>query len=49
MQTEIPLPYYLQQYKVTKTHFTNFTKIPNNRITSNDKESVPYGWIIFYI
>ena len=29
MQNEIPLPYYLQNHEITKTHFTNVSKIPN--------------------
>ena len=29
MQNEIPLPYYLQQHEITKSHFTNFSQIPN--------------------
>ena len=29
MQNEIPLPYYLQQQKITKNQLTNFSQIPN--------------------
>ena len=29
MQTEIPLPYYLQQHEITKSQLTNFSKMPN--------------------
>ena len=29
MQTEIPLPYYLQQHEITKKQFTNFSQVPN--------------------
>ena len=29
MQNEIPLPYYLQQYEITKNQFTNFSQITN--------------------
>ena len=29
MQNEIPLPYYQQQYEITKTQLTNFSQIPN--------------------
>ena len=29
MQNELPLPYYLQQLKITKNQFTNFSQIPN--------------------
>ena len=29
MQTEIPLPYYLQQHELTKSQLTKFSKIPN--------------------
>ena len=29
LHNEIPLPYYLQQYKVTKSQLTNFSQIPN--------------------
>ena len=29
MQTEIPLPYYLQQHEITKNQLTNFSQIPN--------------------
>ena len=29
MHNEIPLPYYLQQHEITKSHFTNFSQIPD--------------------
>ena len=29
MQNEIPLPYYLQQYEITKNQLSNFSQMPN--------------------
>ena len=29
MHNETPLPYYLQQHEITKTHLKNFSQIPN--------------------
>ena len=29
MHNEIPLPYYLQQREITKSHFKNFSQMPN--------------------
>ena len=29
MQNEIPLPYYLQQHEITKSHLTIFSQMPN--------------------
>ena len=47
MQNEIPLPYYLQQHEITKKSiFKFFTNVKCRRITTDDYESIPYGWII---
>ena len=29
MQSEIPLPYFLQQHEITKNQLTNFSQMPN--------------------
>ena len=29
MYNEIPIPYYLQQYEITKRQLINFSQIPN--------------------
>ena len=44
MQNEIPLPYYLQQQEITKNQLFANTKC--RRITTDDNESIPHGWII---
>ena len=47
MQNEIPLPYYLKQHEITKNQLTNFfTNAKCRRITTDDYESIPHGWII---
>ena len=46
MQNEIPLPYYLQQHKITKSQLTIFSKVKCRRITTDDYESIPHDWII---
>ena len=44
MHNEIPLPFYLQQHQITNSQLTNFLQC--RRITANDYESIPNGWII---
>ena len=47
MQNEISLPYYLQQHEITKkSTFKFFTNAKCRRITTDDYESIPHGWII---
>ena len=48
VQNEIPLPYYLQQHEIKKKKaaFKFFTNAKCRRITTDDNESIPYGWII---
>ena len=47
MQNEKPLPYYLQQHEITKNQLSKiFTNAKCRRITTNDNESIPFGWII---
>ena len=47
MQNEIPLPFYLQQHEITKKSTDKFfTNAKCRRITTNDYESIPHGWII---
>ena len=48
MQNEIPLPYYLQQHEITKNQLSNkfFANAKCRRITTDDNESIPHGWII---
>ena len=47
IQNEIPLPYYLQQHEITqKSPDKFFTNSECRRITTNDNESIPNGWII---
>ena len=46
MQNEIPLPYYLQQHNSQKVNLQTFTNAKCRRITPNDYESIPNGWII---
>ena len=46
MQNELPLPYYLQQHEITKRSTCKlFTNAKYRRITPNDYESIPNGWI----
>ena len=47
MQNEIPLPYYLQQHEIKKkSTFKLFTNAKCRRITTDDYESIPHGWIV---
>ena len=47
MQSEIPLPYNLQQHEITKNQLSNFFANGKcRRITTDDNESLPHGWII---
>ena len=47
MQYEIPLPYYLQQHEITIKSAENFfTNAKCRRITTDNYESIPHGWII---
>ena len=47
MQNEIPLPYYLQQHEITKNQLSKFfANAKCRRITTNDNESIPQGWIV---
>ena len=47
LPNEILLPYYLQ-HKLKKTQLTNFLKYKCRRITTDDYESIPYGWIFYF-
>ena len=44
MENEIPLPYFLQKHEITKT-YKYFSNTKCRRVTSNDYESLPHGWI----
>ena len=46
MQNEIPLPYYLQQHEITKNQLSFFTNAKCRRVTTDDYESIPHGWIV---
>ena len=47
MHNEVPLPYYLQQHQIPKkSNYKFFTNATCRRITTNDYESIPNGWII---
>ena len=50
MQNEIPLPYY---FSTTRNHEKSthviFTNAKCRRITTDDYEFIPHGWIIYTI
>ena len=46
LQNEISLPFYEQQYEITKTQLI-ISNSYCSRIAQNDCGSMPYGWIIY--